>query len=91
MTFKLRYFVNGSVECRPEHTFEYTHAARMIIPRVGEYVWLPTNEHDDTDMPEMCCEVVRVTYDMIEDGSNLTLVDVEVVDVTDEIMEEEDY
>lgn len=89
MTFKLRYFVNGSQVCRPEHETAYTHAARMIIPRVGEYVWLPTNDDDDTDMPEMCCEVTRVEYDMIDDGSSLTLVDVYVIDVTNEL--EEDY
>lgn len=89
MTFKLRYFVNGACQCRPEHEAEYTHAARMIIPRVGEYVWLPTNDEDDTDMPEMCCEVTRVEYDPIEDGSGLYLVNVYVIDVTDEIMEED--
>ena len=90
MTFKLRYFVNGSCTCRPEHEIAYTHAARMIIPRVGDYVWLPTNDEDYTDMPEMCCKVTRIEYNMIEDGSRLTFVDVYVIDVTDKL-EEEDY
>ena len=90
MTFKLRYFVNGSCTCRPEHEIAYTHAARMIIPRIGERVWL------DNDT---CVEVDMVTYspDYYNDD-NLYMVDIECHDITEDVLaqyddddEEEDY
>ena len=43
MEFLLRYFIDGNVGCEGR-TWSYTHAARMIIPRIGERVW----EDDDT-------------------------------------------
>ena len=52
MEFLLRYFIDGNVYCEG-HKWTYTHAARMIIPRIGERVCL------DNDT---CVEVDMVTY-----------------------------
>ena len=43
MEFLLRYFIDGNEYCEG-HEWSYTHAARMIIPRIGERVWVD----DDT-------------------------------------------
>lgn len=85
--FVLRYFIDGAYGVKPEHQFEYHHAARMIIPRIGERVWL-----DDM----MCVEVDMVTYSPCVDGDNDTyLIDIEATDITEEVMDEceleEDY
>ena len=65
MEFLLRYFIDGSVECEG-HAWAYTHAARMIIPRIGERVWVD----DDT-----CVEVDMVTYSPdCYDGGKLYMV-----------------
>lgn len=81
--FVLRYFIDGAYE----HQFEYHHAARMIIPRIGERVWL-----DDT----LCVEVDMVTYSPNHDEDGDTyLINIEATDVTEEVMTEceceEDY
>ena len=52
MEFLLRYFIDGNEYCEG-HKWSYTHAARMIIPRIGERVWV------DADT---CVEVDMVTY-----------------------------
>ena len=52
MEFILRYFIDGNVYCEG-HKWTYTHAARMIIPRIGEHVWVDYNT---------CVEVDMVTY-----------------------------
>ena len=89
MEFLLRYFIDGNVYCKC-HEWSYTHAARMIIPRIGERVWVD----DDT-----CVEVDMVTYspDYYND-SNLYLVDIECHDITEDVLaqydddeEEEDF
>ncbi len=88
MEFRLRYFIDGN-ECCEGHEWLYTHAARMIIPRIGERVWI------DGDT---CVEVDMVTYcHNYYDGDNLYMVDVECHDITEDVMaecddeEEEDY
>ena len=85
---ELRYFIDGN-ECCEGHVWSYTHAAQMIIPRIGERVWID----DDT-----CVEVDMVTYcPNYYDGDNLYMVDVECHDITEDVMaecddeEEEDY
>ena len=44
MKYLLRFFISNNQCCKPEHQFEYTHAARMLVPRIGEHVWLPTDD-----------------------------------------------
>ena len=88
MEFLLRYFIDDNETC-DGHVWSYTHAARMIIPRIGERVWL------DNDT---CVEVDMVTYspDYYNDD-NLYMVDIECHDITDVLDEcdedddEEDY
>ena len=89
MEFRLRYFIDGNDFCEG-HEWSYTHAARMIIPRIGERVWL------DNDT---CVEVDMVTYspDYYNDD-NLYMVDIECHDITEDVLvqyddddEEEDY
>ena len=90
MEFLLRYFIDGNVYCKG-HKWTYTHAAQMIIPRIGEHVLLV----DD----DICVEVDMVTYTPnCYDDDNLYLVDIECHDITDVLDEcdedddeEEDY
>ena len=89
MEFLLRYFIDGNVYCEG-HKWSYTHAAQMIIPRIGEHVLLV----DD----DICVEVDMVTYTPnCHDDDNLYLVDIECHDITDVLDEcddedeEEDY
>ena len=87
MEFLLRYFIDGNEDCKG-HTWSYTHAARMIIPRIGEHVWVDDNT---------CVEVDMVTYlpsPDYYDGDKLYLVDIECHDITEDVLdecEEEDY
>lgn len=86
MEFRLRYFVDGS-ESYEGHEWTYTHAARMIIPRIGERVWVD----DDT-----CVEVDMVTYSPdYYDEDDLYMVDIDCHDVTEDVLAEcdveEDY
>lgn len=81
MEFLLRYFIDGNVECEG-HEWSYTHAARMIIPRIGERVRVD----DDT-----CVEVDMVTYSLdCYDGDKLYMVDVECHCVTEDVLSEYD-
>ena len=89
MEFRLRYFIDGNVDCEG-YTWSYANAAHMIIPRIGERVWL------DNDT---CVEVDMVTYspDYYNDD-NLYMVDIECHDITEDVLaqyddddEEEDY
>lgn len=84
--FLLRYFIDGEYQVKPEHQFEYHHAARMIVPRIGERVWL-----DDM----LCVEVDMVTYSPNhDDDGDVYLVDIKATDITEEVVnecEEEDF
>ena len=90
MEFLLRYFIDGNVYCEG-HKWSYTHAAQMIIPRIGEHVLLV----DD----DICVEVDMVTYTPnCHNDDNLYLVDIECHDITEDVLaqyddddEEEDY
>ena len=87
MEFLLRYFIDG-------RAWPYTHAARMIIPRIGERVWVDDN---------VCVEVDMITYSINysdeSDEDDLYLVDIECHDITDIVSaecdlaecDEEDY
>ena len=88
MEFRLRYFIDGNVYCEG-HEWSYTHAARMIIPRIGERVWVDN---------KTCVEVDMVTYSPdcpdCYDGDKLYLVDIECHDITEDVLaecDEEDY
>lgn len=79
--FLLRYFIDGEYEVKPEHQLEYHHAAQMIIPRIGERVWL--------DDGEMCVNVDMVNYSScIGDDDDVYLVNIEATDITEEVMDE---
>ena len=88
MEFLLRYFIDGNEWCEG-HKWTYTHAAQMIIPRIGERVWVDDNT---------CVEVDMVTYspDYYNDDK-LYMVDIECHDITEAVLaecaddEEEDY
>ena len=86
MEFLLRYFIDGNVYCEG-HKWSYTHAAQMIIPRIGEHVLLV----DD----DICVEVDMVTYTPnCHDDDNLYLVDIECHAITEDVLaecEEEDF
>ena len=87
MEFLLRYFIDGNVYCEG-HKWLYTHAAQMIIPRIGERVWVDNNT---------CVEVDMVTYSPSPDcydGDKLYSVEIECHDITEDVLsecEEEDY
>ena len=88
MKFALIYFIDGNVYCEG-HKWTYTHAAQMIIPRIGERVWVDNGT---------CVEVDMVTYFPsldCYDGDKLYLVDVECHDITEDVLaeceEEEDF
>ncbi len=86
MEFLLRYFIDGNEDCEGR-VWTYTHAARMIIPRIGERVWVDDN---------VCVEVDMVTYSPnYSDDDKLYLVDVECHDIIDIVLaecdEKEDY
>ena len=86
MEFLLRYFINGNESCEGR-VWSYAHAARMIIPRIGERVWVDDN---------VCVEIDMVTYSPnYSDKDDLYLVDIECHDITDIVMaecdEEEGY
>jgi hypothetical protein len=79
MEFLLRYFVDGNESCEG-HTWTYTDVALMIIPRIGERVWIDDNT---------CVEVDMVTYSPDHcEGDELYIVDIECHDITDDVMAE---
>ena len=94
MEFLLRYFIDGNEYCEG-HKWSYTHAAQMIIPRIGERVWVDEGT---------CVEVDMVTYspdcydgDKYYNDDKLYLVDIECHDITEDVLaeceddEEEEY
>lgn len=84
MEFILRYFIDDNTDCEG-YTWSYANAEQMIIPRIGERVWVDN----------ICVEVDMVTYSPNRyDDDKLYLVDIECHDITDDVMaecEEEDY
>lgn len=89
--YLLRYFIDGKADCHKEHEFVLEPHAPLVIPRIGERVWLPNvEEDDDVTMSELCCEVTMVTYNPWDDGSGLFMVDIDVCDVTYQVLAELD-
>ena len=79
MEFLLRYFIDDNADCE-EYTWSYANAAHMIVPRIGERVWVD----DDT-----CVEVDMVTYSPdCYDGDKLYMVDIECHDITEDVLAE---
>ena len=76
MEYRLRFFVDGSPECKPEHQFVYTHAATMIIPQIGSTVFLNNTGHSYDDE----YVVTNISYDVFT-HDNLGLIDVCVTSV----------
>ena len=90
--YMLRYFIDGKTECHKEHEFTLEPYAPFVIPRIGERVWLPNVDEDNSDMAEYCYEVSMVTYNHWADGSDLFLVNIDVFNVMDEVFAElDDY
>lgn len=87
-----RYFINGNQHCWNEHCFNFGKK-KPIIPQVGERVILTAvNDGLDDEYSEMLerwYEVMGITYNMNDMGDDdVVMIDIEVFDVTDEVMEE---
>lgn len=80
MKYLLRFFINHANCCKPEHQYEYTHAARMLVPRIGEHVWLQTD--DGLGARYL---VRNVEYDLYNSR------DINIYVVKDDEADEEDY
>ena len=90
MEYTLRFFLDGTECTDKEHTFKYTHAARMLVPRIGEHVWLYSDKKGDYGVARF--RVERVEYDTYLHGEEIGLVDIHVArDDPDDVEEEEDY
>lgn len=77
MEYNLRFFLDGA-ECTDKyHTFKYSHAARMLVPRIGEHVWLYSDKKDDYGSARF--RVVKVEYDIYLHGKDIGFIDVHVV------------
>lgn len=89
MEFLLRFFIDGNEFAPKEHTFKYTHAARMLVPHIGEHVWLYSDKKSDYGVARF--RVERVEYDTYLHGEEIGLVDIHVVRDDPDDVEEEDY
>ena len=89
MEYTLRFFLDGAECTDKEHTFKYTHAARMLVPRIGEHVWLYSDKKGDYGVARF--RVERVEYDTYLYGEGIGFVDVHVVRDDPDDVEEEDY
>lgn len=94
-TYEIRYFLNGKQYCDKRHCFNFGKHL-PFIPQVGERVALDTvrelcfDNDEYVDMPMHYYEVLGITYNMdeLDSGDFPMLIDIEVVDVTDEVMDE---
>ena len=66
MEFLLRYFIDGNEDCEGR-VWSYTHAARMIIPRIGERVWVDDNTCVDVECHDITEDVLAQYDDEEED------------------------
>ena len=89
MEYTLRFFLDGAECTDKEHIFKYTHAARMLVPRIGEHVWLYSDKKGDYGVARF--RVERVEYDTYLHGEEIGLVDIHVVRDDPDDIEEEDY
>lgn len=89
MEYTLRFFLDCAECTDKEHTFKYTHAARMLVPRIGEHVWLYSDKKGDYGVARF--RVERVEYDTYLHGEEIGLVDIHVARDDPDDVEEEDY
>lgn len=89
MEYTLRFFLDGAECTDKEHTFKYAHAARMLVPRIGEHVWLYSDKKGDYGVARF--RVERVEYDTYRYGEEIGLVDVHVTRDDPDDVDEEDY
>ena len=90
MEYALRFFIDGAECTDKDHTFKYTHASRILVPRIDEHVWLYSDKKGDYGSARF--RVERVEYNTYLNGEDIGFVDVHVVrDDPDDYNEEEDY
>ena len=89
MEYALRFFIDGAECTDKDHTFKYSNAARMLVPRIGEHVWLYSDKKGDYGSARFIVE--RVEYNTYLNGEDIGLVDVYVVRDNPDDVEEEDY
>lgn len=87
MKYQLRFFIDDADCCEDDHVFEYKNTSNMLIPRIGEHVWLPPVDDDNNDdFFNVRYRVFDVEYSAHSD-SDLKFVDVFVT----KDKKEEDY
>lgn len=81
--FKVRFFTN---ECAPAFFQKEINAAELVIPRIGEAVWLPpdgSDSNDPWDDGHKFC-VLDVEYPYYNDTTKPMFIDIMVRDVNRE-------
>ena len=86
MKYQLRFFIDDAECCEDDHVFEYKNPSNMLIPRIGEHVWLPPVDDNEDEFFDVRYRVFDVEYGTYND-SNLKIVDVFVT----KDKEKEDY
>ncbi len=81
MKYVVRYFIDGSERCLPWNSYEYQSTEAVIIPRQNDFVRLFKNEEEEYPALYM---VLRVEYDMTNDDSDLSLIDVYVCSINED-------
>ena len=81
--FKVRFFTN---EYAPAFFQKEINAAKLVIPRVGEAVWLPPEDSDPNDPWDDCHKfrVLDVEYLYYNDTRKPMFIDIMVRDVNRE-------
>lgn len=76
MKYHLRFFIDDADCCENIHVFEYSNTSNMLIPRIGEHVWLPpVNDDNDDDFFDVRYRVFDVEYGTYN-NDNFKIVDV---------------
>ena len=81
--FKLRFFTNEYV---PAFFQKEVNAAELVIPRIGEAVWLPPDGSDSNDPWDDCHKfrVLDVEYPYYNDTKKPMFIDITVRDLNRE-------
>lgn len=81
--FNVRFFTN---ECAPAFFQKEINSAELVIPRVGEAVWLPPEGSDPNDIcdDDHKFRVLDVEYPYYNDLSKPMFIDIMVRDVNRE-------